>query len=52
MSYKPGQYYRHCEDCTNFNQDLYGNLGWCMAKHMKVYSKSVACDDYDDTTIF
>ena len=52
MSYNPEQQKRHCKDCTNFQPSLYGVIGWCVVHQSKAYELSMACDDYDDTTIF
>lgn len=43
---------RRCKNCTNGEKAI--DEGWtiCELKHCKVWSDSIACKDYDDTTIF
>lgn len=43
---------RRCKTCTNGEKAVEEGYTICEKKHCKVWSDSIACDDYDDTEIF
>lgn len=43
---------KKCKMCTNGEKAVEDGWTICEIKHCKVWSESLACDDYDDTEIF
>ena len=43
---------RRCKTCTNGEKAVEDGYTICEKKHCKVWSDSIACNDYDDTEIF
>ena len=43
---------RRCKNCTNGEKAIEDGWTICEKKHCKVWSNSLACEEYDDTEIY